>query len=177
MPETRVQGPDGQEYVFPEGVSQDEMRAAMARRYPVKPEPTLQDALNVGDRMGLSMPSEGQFRDMYGAAQERNAGFEQMLSERGAKRRKYLESDPENIGWSTTKTDAQLGATQYGKSDGLFLGFGDEVIGLFNPKEGKRLEGLKNYARTYYPQDFGGGELHGASVNTLATLPAAGPKL
>lgn len=37
---TIVEGPDGQKYEFPEGVSQEEMRAAMEARYPSQPQQT-----------------------------------------------------------------------------------------------------------------------------------------
>ena len=170
MPE--VQGPDGQRYQFPEGTSPEVIKAAMAKRYPKKSSaPTLADGL------GIKMPSQEQFQELHAGAVERDAGYEQQLAERGAKRRKYLESDPENIGWSSPKSDAQLGATQYGKSDGAFLGFGDEVVGLFNPEEGRRRSELKDYARRAYPEDFASGEVHGASVNALTTAPIAGPKM
>lgn len=170
MPE--VQGPDGQRYQFPEGTSPDVMKTAMAKRYPKKSSaPTLADGL------GIKMPSQEQFQELHAGAVAQDAEYEQQLAQRGARRRSALESDPENIGWSSPKTDAQLGATQYGKSDGAFLGFGDEVVGLFNPEEGKRRSELKDYARRAYPQDFAGGEVHGAAVNTLATLPVAGPKM
>lgn len=128
----------------------------------------------LADGLGIKMPSQEQFQGMRQQALERDAGFEQMLTERGAKRRAFMEAD--SPGFSTPKTDAQLGATQYGKADGAFLGFGDEVIGLFDADEGQRLSGLKDYAQRAYPQDFGAGELHGGVVNAFATAPVAAPR-
>ncbi|MEO0975965.1 MAG: hypothetical protein AAFY24_01850 [Pseudomonadota bacterium] len=161
-----VTTPDGQEFEFPAGTSDEVMKAALQREFGNTPR----------EAFGVGLPSQNEFREMHDAAKTRDAGFEQALAERGAKRRAALESDPENIGWSSPKTDAQLGATQFGKADGAFLGFGDEVIGLFNPAEGKRLSQLKDYARRAYPADFSGGEVHGGAVNALATAPVAAPR-
>jgi hypothetical protein len=53
MPDIVVVGPDGNEYVFPEGTTRDEMRAAMAKRFPPPeqpptPEPDTSLSQNVG---------------------------------------------------------------------------------------------------------------------------------
>lgn len=127
---------------------------------------------------GVNTPSLNDMVDMRNVAQDRqDTHFERMLADRGSKRRKHLESDPENIGWSSPKSDAELGATQYGKAEGFFFGLGDEVTGLINPERGEELSKLKRYARENYPSGFSKGEVHGLGVNALATAPVAGVKM
>ena len=65
----QVQGPDGQEYEFPDGTSRDMMKAAMAKRYaPTKPDfsnvrggvgPTVRDQskLGMGERLAAGVAS------------------------------------------------------------------------------------------------------------------------
>jgi hypothetical protein len=55
MPDIVVVGPDGNEYVFPEGTTRDEMRAAMAKRFPPPPEqpPAPQPDTSLAQNVGV----------------------------------------------------------------------------------------------------------------------------
>lgn len=176
-----VTTPDGQEFEFPAGTSQEAMKSAMQKHFGKPPE----------SMFGVKLPNQQQYAELMANAQKREAATAQELVEVGKNvvaRRGRMQSDPfrrytERVDISMDGKDpapatnyAELGANEIGASQGLSFNLGDEVLGLLKGDEARaQRQRLVNYAKDNQPAAFGEGQAVGAGFNALATLPVALP--